>query len=508
MIDFSPQVIQNVLKRISNSTACGPDGISNFILRKVSLEICEPLSLLFSAIYEASSLPRQWKSATIIPIFKNKGSSSDCQNYRPISLTSCVCKLMELILHDHMYSFLAKGNLISADQFGFRPKFSTETQLLLSLNQWTDMIDRTGHQVDVIYLDFAKAFDSVSHSKLLLKLEKYGFKGKLFKFIEDFLRERNQRVKVGNVLSSSLPVTSGVPQGSVLGPLLFIIYVNDITEVLKYSSIKIYADDCKLYRLCRDTDDFIKLQRDLEEVQIWSNNWQMKLSVPKCQVLSLGVNPQKFSYKVNGIELERVSTIRDLGVVIASSLKPSAHCNKVAKAAHFKCAMIFRSFVLRDPSFLMDMFNKYVLSKLHYCSTVWNPWLKRDINCIERVLRRFSKRIPGLKDLKYAERLKFLKTKSLEYQRLFTDLVVVYKVLSGTTILCYDAFFDPSLSATRTCLLSKSCIHDFRKNFWSLRCVCIYNDLPAHVKKSESLAIFKVRLTSMDLSIYLKNNCF
>ena len=476
---------------------------SNFILKKSSLELCEPLSLLFTNIFESGLFPKKWRCAVVVPVFK-KGDASNCANYRPISLTCPPCKVMETIIHAHMYKFLQNHNLISKFQFGFRPKYSTEAQILTCLNSWTEISDTPGTQVDIAYIDFSKAFDSVSHPKLLLKLENFGFRGKILKFLENFLKNRSQQVKINNCVSNQLPVVSGVPQGSVLGPLLFIIYINDIVDVLEHATIKIYADDSKIYFRCRNDEDFEKLQHDIGNVQTWANKWQLTLSLPKCQILSVGYQPKIFDYTLGTHTFERVTHVKDLGIFISTDLKPAVHIQKITNAAFYKSYLIRRCFATKTADFLMKLFDTYILSRLHYASTTWSPWLHKDIIAVERVLRRYTKHIPELAGLSYEERLSRLGRISLEYMRLRNDLVYAFSVLNNFSILVPNEFFRLSNRFTRNSLLSISARRDVRKHFWSLRIVNVYNSLPIEVRNSCSKAVFKRKLSFCDITNFLK----
>lgn len=226
----------------------------------------------------SNCVPEIWKKAIITPLFKNKGQRSDPANYRPISLTSAICKVMEKIVRDSLIDFLEKSGILSIHQHGFRSKRSTTSQLIECMNDWTKILDQS-QSVDIIYLDFAKAFDTVSHPKLMFKLRKLGISDELLNWIHEFLSGRTQRVKVGTSLSFVGDVKSGVPQGTVLGPVLFLIYINDLAKVVKNSCLKIYADDVKLYIRSDISVNQHLLASDLKRVYEWSLDWQLQLSI-------------------------------------------------------------------------------------------------------------------------------------------------------------------------------------------------------------------------------------
>lgn len=298
------------------------------------------------------------------------------------------------------------------------------------------------NSVDVVYIDFAKAFDSVVHSKLLYKLRAYGINGKLLIWIANFLVNRFQSVKVGMSFSEFIRVVSGIPQGSVLGPLLFLLYINDIVDVLgSDATAKLFADDVKLYLNITDVVDVKTLQNGLNAVSKWAHDWQLKISITKCVTLHLGRKNIGYNYLLDGVSLPCTNLARDLGVTIDKNLSFKAHIAQITARAHQRARLIIRCFRTRDPHLLFRAFAAYVRPIVEYCSPVWSPVCKSDIIKIESVQRRFTKSLKDCNHLSYADRLKYLRSDTLELRRLRNDLLTVYKMLHGLIEVNINDFF-------------------------------------------------------------------
>jgi hypothetical protein len=338
----------------------------------------------------SSKIPTAWKSAIVTPVFK-KGLSSDPSNYRPISLTSSACKILESIIKDHILDHLLSNNLLSKQQYGFLSKRSTTSQVLESSNAW-HRNQSSKHQTDIVYLDFAKAFDSVVSAKLLHKLNCYGINSLPLNWIQEFASNRTQRVKVGSSLSSPSLVSSGVPQGSVLGPILFFVFINDICNLVTNDvEIKLFADDVKLYLEITDDSSGCKIQSCLDNISRWCNEWQLNLSPTKCAVLSIGYKGFDFCYKVNNIAIQHVSSFKDLGVTIDQSLSFENHIHTICATASQRAALILKCFTSRQPALLIRAFTTYVRPLLEYASCIWSPFKLNLIDKIESVQRHFTK---------------------------------------------------------------------------------------------------------------------
>ena len=264
--------------------ASGPDQIPCWILKVAADQIAPFLQKIFTLSLKAGTIPCDWKNANIHAIYK-KGDKSTPSNYRPISLTSVPCKIMERVLFHHIMLHLGKYNILSNAQHGFRKNRSCETQLITIIEDFARNLDQ-GCQTDVILLDFSKAFDTVPHQRLLSKLENCGLRGEINEWIREWLCDRQQTVVVDGEKSLPVKVSSGVPQGTVLGPLMFLIYINDISDGIE-SQIRLFADDTILYGIVKGLGDATSLQRDLDKLIDWSKEWQMSFNTDKCSVLRI-----------------------------------------------------------------------------------------------------------------------------------------------------------------------------------------------------------------------------
>ena len=506
-VQFSYENVVKVLRNLPNKTSRSPDGFPALLLKSVAKEIAVPLCRLFEMSMRMGVLPESWKVALITPVFK-KGISSLRQNYRPISLTCVMCKVAERIVADRLVAYLRANNLITPEQYGFLSRRSTCTQLLAMLNKWTKAVNNKC-RVDSVYIDFSKAFDSVCHSKLLVKLKAYGVDYELLNWLRAFLSGRTQSVCVGEAVSSSVSVRSGVPQGSVLGPILFLVYINDIVDCVEGAcGIKLFADDGKFY-LARNGGDASDLVKTLERFVKWSSEWQLTVANDKCCVLSVGnQSVPDCQFVLSDTPLVSVSQVRDLGVLLSSDLKSSSHCAAVAKKAYSRASLILRCFKSRNPFLLVRAYKVYVRPLLESCTSVWNPYLKRDIECIEKVQRFFTRVLfshCGLGYREYDARLRFLYLEPLELRRLKSDLCITFQIVRGLVDLSFADFFqyDRSPYALRghdyKLKLAERYNLNCRKHFFSQRVIPVWNSLSARVVSSNSLMTFKKWLDLSDV---------
>jgi hypothetical protein len=372
------------------STAAGPDGVNIKTLKLLPGHFASFLFLIFNRSFDSSEIPDIWRAAVITPIPK-PGVKSDPDNYRPISITCCSCKIFESLISTYIHRYLASENLLFPAQHGFRPGFSCETQLNAFWNDVTISANK-GIQVDSVLLDFAKAFDKVPHSLLLKKLSNIGIEKKLIYWVKAFLTNRSQRVIVDGSLSNMVNVLSGVPQGSVIGPLLFIIFINDIAQGI-CSSIRLFADDCILYRPIASINDVALLQHDLLLIYKWCSSNGMPLNIKKCLSITFSLKSSQIIglYLLGDKILSRVSSCKYLGVLFSSNLSWSEHINAIfnkANASLFAIQRSFRNCTRRTKELL---YFSLVRSLLEYSSTLWDPHGSELEILLDKIQRRAAR---------------------------------------------------------------------------------------------------------------------
>ena len=430
------------LAALNSDKSMGPDGVHPRVLKECAASIAIPLTAIFKRSHKDGRAPTQFKRANITPIFK-KGCRATASNYRPISLTSVPCKIQEGILHDAIFEHLNREGLLAPEQHGFLPKKSCVTNLLECYEIMCDAMAK-GIPIDVIYLDFCKAFDIVPHMRLLHKLKAYGIGGKLLDWITDWLTTREQRVVFDGNESEWKKVLSGVPQGSVLGPLLFVIFINDLAESL-HNKLRMYADDSKILGKAGSAEDRKRLQEDIDKCVEWSHTWLMKFNIAKCKVMHVGRGKKKSSqeYTMSNeqgtrktLEITRVE--RDLGVLVSDNLKFGPQCKAAAAKAMWKFGVLKKVFSSRSRRLWTVLWKAHIRPHLEHAIQAWSPYLDKDIHVLERVQRRVTKHMDGMKGLSYEDRLHELnkecdqlrqsKWTTLEERRLRGDLIFTYQV--------------------------------------------------------------------------------
>lgn len=433
----TPAMVIAAAKKLKSSLSPGPDGIPSILFCRCATVLAEPLSTIFTRSLDNGVFPEIWKQSFMFPVFKN-GDRRNVMNYRGITNLSAASKLFEIIVSDVILS--QSKQYISVDQHGFMPGRSVTTNLLSFTNICvTAMEDKA--QVDVIYTDLKAAFDRIDHKILLRKLSRLGASNKLASWLSSYLTGRQLRVKIDSSISSTFCNSSGVPQGSNLGPLLFTLFFNDVAAKLGLNCVIIYADDLKIYLVIRSVEDCHRLQALIDQFFDWCIRNKLTVSIPKCSVMTFhrSKHPLLFDYQINGVKLRRVDEVTDLGVVLDPKLTFNGHYTSIISKANRQLGFISKiAKDFTDPYCLKSLYCALVRPILENASVVWTPndisWTLR----IERVQRRFIrlalKHLPWRDPVNlpaYPERCKLIGMDTLEKRRKMQQAIFVAKLMGN-----------------------------------------------------------------------------
>lgn len=472
------------LSNLSPSKAQGCDNISPFVLKFCATSLASPVQNLFTLCLSQCFLPQEWKTHKIRPIPK-KGDRTSVSNYRPISLLCNLSKVLETIVYTKVISFIYPQ--LNKCQFGFLENRSCLSQLLSSFSHIYNAIDKK-NACDVIYLDFKKAFDSVPHNELLFKLWRMGITGPLWSWFKAYLKGRSHFVNLDSVSSSELPVISGVPQGSVLGPLLFLIYINDLPLSISRGSLPfLFADDTKLVHSIVSFNDYSDLQEDILSLTNWCKTWNLNLNKFKCAAIRFSLSPASITlpnYAILDTPIKFSQCHQDLGIMVDEKLSWTKHYNHISLKAYRTLHLIRRSISPSAPvNIKKHLYIMLVRSQLTYCSQLWRPRLIKDIKCLERVQRRATKFVLQDYSSDYKTRLLSLKLLPLMYWFELQDILFLIRCFKDPSdnffILNYVSFVNLN---TRSTARKKLRINfnktSLSQHFYFNRVARLWNSLP------------------------------
>jgi hypothetical protein len=496
------------LSKLAPKVNVSPDHIPSIVLTKCRESIISPLLIIFNKSLLTCQVPSLWKHALVKPIPKK--SSNSISDFRPISLTSSVCKVLEKILIDKITTFLDQNNLFDPHQTGFRNCRSTSTNLAETYSHYL-RIFKKGSPFDTVYIDFRKAFDSIDHRLLLHKLTNLGLSDHLVTWIHSYLSNRTQSVFIDSSFSPPSFVRSGVPQGSCIGPLLFILFINDLcSQFPKSIYYSVYADDLKLFAEAPLHSDV--LQSALDTVADWSSQWNLGISETKCHIMHYGCHNPRRLFTINNVVLTEPSNciIKDLGVQFSPSLSFSAHISKIIASARSKSNLLFKSFRSNCPNLYLKSFTTFILPNIEYCSIIWNPVHSVDMTReLEKVQRDFTRRLYyrcSLPPVPYRSRLRDLNLYTLERRRFIMDVTFLQSVVNNR----YSMDASSLLTCTPLTRTLRNC-HNLRislpfiphNSFSTLasRTILIWNSLPPEIVNSSQNA-FRYYIRSQPPSFY------
>lgn len=443
-------------KKLKNKFTSGPDNIPSFLIKDCLIVLTNPLKTIFNLILKTSVFPDDWKAAKVCPIHKSN-DKANIENYRPISILNNLAKLFETVLYNRIYQ--AAKNIISIHQHGFMNKRSTISNLAVFSQYLCEALDDK-KQVDVAYTDFSKAFDKISHSILLHKLDSYGVSESYSRLIKSYLNQRTQYVFYNGFSSDVYFATSGVPQGSNLGPLLFLIYINDLCDSLETSRL-MFADDLKIFAPISNLEDCTLLQNQLNLLQSWCLTNQLYLNISKCRIMTFTrkIKPFDFEYTINDITLERSLTVKDLGIHFDCRLSFNQHINFTVQTAYRAYGFIIRNCKnFTNIPTLRSLFSSLVRSKLEYGSIIWNPIYAQHSTAIEKVQKVFLKfltyKVTGVyppRGSNYGEMLHRFDFVSLEKRRKQASVLFLYKLIHSkvdcSDLLAKINFYVPRIAS-------------------------------------------------------------
>ena len=501
-VPFMQETVEEILSSRDPNKASGPDGVESRLLKECSEELAPIMSELFRKSMDAGVVPELWKEANVVPIHKS-GSRASMSNFRPVALTSVISKVCEKVICLTIMAFLTRNCLISPQQHGFVSGRSCQTNILLCLEQWTAMVDN-GNNVDVAYFDYAKAFDKVSHRLLILKLSRYGIDGKLLTWLSNYLHQRKQRVLVGNAKSPWLEVVSGTTQGTVLGFLLFLLYINDLPGKCSpedESLIMLLADDTKSFQeigkdINQHRDGQQNLQRRIDRIAQWAKDWRMEIHPAKSKILHIGRDNPRLKYSMDGSEISTVQVEKDIGFWVSEDLSTATHVQKGRCKALAEINRIRRNFSFIDKRAFCILYNQRIRPHLDYGMAACPPGTSAEAKALEAVQSKATALVYGLRAKNSEDRRQTLGLMTLQQRRERGDLMEVYKILNGLTKIDPSAFWEvrPERNGIRLVKELATSGRRQRQNFFSYRVVQKWNLLPAEIKTAPSLNCFKNRL--------------
>ena len=428
-------MIEEEIDNLKNNSAPGPDHFPVILLKFCKKELSKPIYLMWRKSLDNHDIAPICLHAVVCPVLKLGSESYLPKSYRPISLTSHLIKIFEKIIRKAIINHLANNNLLPINQHGFLQGRSTLSQLLNQVETITRVLE-SGHDLDSIYLDFAKAFDKVDHTILCNKLKKLRIGGKVGVWLHTFLSNRTQQISANGAISSPKPVLSGVPQGTVLGPILFIIMISDLDSDLQVAFASLFADDTRVSAIITSENDAHNLQLELDNtIYPWAQTNKAVFNGDKFEHIHFGNKLENAPtyHDPHGQSISNKVQIRDLGVLISNDLSWSPQIDKVISDCRKQTAWILRTFTMRDSITMRTLWISLLRPTIDYCSPLWSPKPTNygAIDRLEGVLRSFSKHVDNLRDLPYGDRLKAMNLQSIQRRHERYKIIYIFKIKEG-----------------------------------------------------------------------------
>ena len=486
-------------------------GMDTRLLNISSTLIAPSLCRILNLSLQTGVIPRDLKVARITPVYKGKGSKNDESSYRPISVISVIAMIMEREVAKQVMKYLIDHELISVDQFAFLKHHSTTTSLHRLIDDWFEAFNE-GEFVLACFFDVMKCFDSISHTILLKKMGLYGFKDISLAWFENYLYERQQYVASNGKNSPLQSVKTGVPQGSALGPLLFILFINDFPQSINNSLSNMFADDCCIYAFGKDLNQTkTKFQKSVNEANDWYNNNNLPINIPKSMCMlsipehmanRLDDNQKQLDIMLNGENLSQVSNVPYLGIQLDCSLKWNYHILKLCKKVSGKLALLNRLRKFIDRNTLLSLYNSIIQPNIDYAISVWGFTSSLNKDMITRLQHRAARIICGNHDfinIRGSDLVNQLGMQSIEIRRNYFTAMLMYKVrneiapkrLIDHFTYTRDTHDLPTRSSANDTFQVPAPNYEFYRNSLKYQGTVLWNSLHPQLKSAQNIEEFK-----------------
>lgn len=504
-ISITPADVQSNLRSLKLGKAAGPDSINNRVLKELSFELSKPLCDLFNYSLQLVKVPVSWKQASVCAILK-KGDPSDITNYRPISLLCTMEKVMEKILHNRIFNFLKSNDIISPLQSGFVPKDSTVNQLVDIYNSFCKALD-DGKDVRAVFCDISKAFDKVWHRGLILKLEAAGITGPLLGWLTNYLHGRSQRVVLPGSTSDLTDIYAGVPQGSILGPLLFLVYINDIVNNI-HSNMKLFADDTSLYvTVDRPEQAAVTLNSDLATIQEWADKWMVTFNPTKTESLLISRRLNRDIHPpllMNDTVIQEVEHHKHLGLSLTNNGTWHTHIENSKSKAWTRISTMRKLKYRLSRQTLETMYTSFIRPALEYADVIWDNCTRYEEQDLEKIQIEAARIVTGATKLVSFEAL-YRETGwvTLKARRRKHKLTLFYKMRNRISPFYLSSLVPADVGDTVNYNLRNAqntstipCRTQLYQNSFLPATVQAWNLLSPAIRNSTSLNIFKTHMNT------------
>ena len=499
--------VKDILSILDTTKAVGPDFISPRLLKEASVELAKPLCKLFNLSLTKQIFPNEWKTANVVPVFK-KDDPQKVNNYRPISLLSVVSKVFEKCVYKYLHNFIVTNKLLSPHQSGFCERDSTINQLLYIYNEFSHALDE-GKEIRVVFFDISKAFDRVWHQGLLFKIRNFGIQGSLLSWIKSYLSNRKQKVIINGKESTVLEINAGVPQGSILGPLFFLIFINDIVVDIG-CTIKLFADDTSIYIVIENPNlGAVILNENLEKVNQWSKQWLVTFNPNKPESLLISRKQNQNIHPpllFDNVPVKEVNSHKHLGLTFNNSCHWGEHIDNILANAYKKLTILRSLKFDLDRNTLQTMYFSFIRPSLEYGDVIFDNCPLYCKDKLEKINIDAARIVTGATKLVSRTQLyKECGWEKLEERREKHKLVQFYKMKNFLTPEYLSNLLPPQHDErhgynTRNSqnLVMPQCRTSYHLNSFIPTCIRLWNSLPNHIKSANSLNAFKYNLNSTE----------